>query len=99
MLNYQPPVLKHLPVVLFTAEQNKHLEFMSYQHPDIATRPCHGWTDCCSPHVHDLHADHYTILQEPNVTLLANMISQLLTKPQGTVVSTNNISLEEFENE
>ncbi|PSV47521.1 hybrid non-ribosomal peptide synthetase/type I polyketide synthase [Photobacterium indicum] len=99
MLNYQPPVLKHLPVVLFTAEQNKHLEFMSYQHPDIATRPCHGWTDCCSPHIHDLHADHYTILQEPSVTLLANMISQLLTKPQGTVVSTNNISLEEFENE
>ncbi len=99
MMNYQPPVLADLPVVLFTADQNKQLEFMRYQRADIAARHCHGWTDCCTPLIHDLQADHYTILQEPKVTQLANHISQLLTKPLGSVVSTHNIALEVFENE
>ncbi|PKG39105.1 hybrid non-ribosomal peptide synthetase/type I polyketide synthase [Psychromonas sp. Urea-02u-13] len=99
MMKYQPPILQDLPVTLFTAKQNKQLEFMRYQRSDIVERPCHGWTDCCTPVITEMHADHYTILQEPNVTQLANYISQLLTKPQHSVVAEQNILLEEFENE
>ncbi|WP_221937430.1 thioesterase domain-containing protein [Shewanella psychropiezotolerans] len=91
--------MNQLSVTLFAAEQPSHLDFMSYQHPEIANRACHGWQDCCAPRVHFIPGDHYTMLQDPNVASLAQEISQLLTGPQQQTDSIQNRSKEVFENE
>ncbi|MFW7524932.1 L-histidine N(alpha)-methyltransferase [Vibrio ostreicida] len=81
MLGYQPPVMPSLPVTLFAAEQNNHLDFMSYQDRTIASLECHGWSTCCAPDVKTMSGDHYTLLQAHNVKQLASELSQLLRVP------------------
>lgn len=99
MLSYSPPMMNQLSVTLFAAAQPSHLDFMSYQHPEIANRACHGWQDCCAPRVNLIPGDHYTMLQDPNVASLAQEISQLLARPQQQIDSIQNSSKEVLEHE
>ncbi|MBJ6958395.1 hypothetical protein JG654_18945, partial [Vibrio cholerae] len=36
MLDYQPPYLETLPVTLYSAQNHSQLDFMRYQHPEMA---------------------------------------------------------------
>lgn len=80
LVGYTPPQQNSLPVTLYVAQSNCQPGFMSVQHTDISRRPCHGWSDYCSPAIHCIPGDHYTLLQQPNVKTLANALSTLLTK-------------------
>ncbi|MEH0388852.1 non-ribosomal peptide synthetase/type I polyketide synthase [Vibrio mimicus] len=99
MLNYQPSHLGEFPVTLYAAQSNQHLDFMSYQHPDIAQRACHGWSDYCSPTIQLMPGDHYTLLQQPNVKTLARALSDLLMKNIHSLHSLHKQNAEELTNE
>ncbi|EOX1576556.1 amino acid adenylation domain-containing protein [Vibrio cholerae] len=99
MLDYQPPYLETLPVTLYSAQNHSQLDFMRYQHPEMAKRRCHGWSDCCHPIIHRMQGDHYTLLQQPHVKTLAHEISTLLGHPSHSINSFHQQNVKELENE
>ncbi|WFB49457.1 non-ribosomal peptide synthetase/type I polyketide synthase [Vibrio coralliilyticus] len=99
MLSYVVPELTSENTTLIAAGQNNHLDFMSYQDPDIARCPHHGWKDVCDLTVHELNGDHYTLLQEPNVSELANTLASLLRRTLKRNQSSQSSTTETLENE
>ncbi|ERB63668.1 hypothetical protein N779_19685 [Vibrio coralliilyticus OCN008] len=99
MLSYVVPELTSVNTTLIAAGQNNHLDFMSYQDPDIARCPHHGWKDVCDLTVHELNGDHYTLLQEPNVSELANTLASLLRRTLKRNQSSQSSTTETLENE
>ncbi|MDA0119661.1 non-ribosomal peptide synthetase/type I polyketide synthase [Vibrio sp. T11.5] len=99
MLSYTVPELTSVNTALIAAGRNNHLDFMSYQDPIIAQSPHHGWGDVCDLTVHELDGDHYTLLQEPNVSELANTLVSLLDRTLKRTQGSQSSTMEILENE
>lgn len=54
---------------------------------------------CVIPTVHELDGDHYTLLQEPNVSELANTLVSLLDRTLKRTQGSQSSTMEILENE
>ncbi|MBU2898684.1 non-ribosomal peptide synthetase/type I polyketide synthase [Vibrio hepatarius] len=79
MLSYKAPELLSVPVTLIKADQNNHLDFMSYQNPATAHCPNHGWEKLCDLETYTVSGDHYTLLQESHVNKLLHTLGTVLS--------------------